>query len=115
VRSVVTAVFSDAYSDDAMPPSLTEAENGWRPRVARPLLTGDGGLCARLLAMLSVRSKFLTSIALMLLVAASSNPAAAQVLIPHGDFGSDFEKYLVATISFVLLCLAAWQFYRNRR
>jgi len=51
----------------------------------------------------------------MLLVAASSNPAAAQVLIPHGDFGSDFEKYLVATISFVLLCLAAWQFYRNRR
>jgi hypothetical protein len=69
----------------------------------------------RLLKMLSVRAKFLTAIALVLLAAVSSNPAAAQVLIPHGDFGSDFEKYLVAIISFVLLCFAAWQFYRNRR
>jgi hypothetical protein len=64
--------------------------------------------------MLSVRSKFLTT-TLVLLAVASVHPAAAQVLIPHGDFDSDFEKYLVATISFVLLCLAAWQFYRNRR
>jgi hypothetical protein len=67
-----------------------------------------------LLTMLSVRSKFLTT-TLVLLAVASVHPAAAQVLIPHGDFDSDFEKYLVATISFVLLCLAAWQFYRNRR
>jgi hypothetical protein len=46
---------------------------------------------------------------------ASVHAAAAQVLIPHGDFDSDFEKYLVATISFVLLCFAVWQFYRKRR
>jgi hypothetical protein len=64
--------------------------------------------------MLSVRSKFLTT-TLVLLAVASVHPAAAQVLIPHGDFDGDFEKYLVATISFVLLCLAAWQFYRGRR
>jgi hypothetical protein len=65
-------------------------------------------------ARVAVRSKFLTTI-LVLFAVASLHPAAAQVVIPHGDFDSDFEKYLVATISFVLLCLAAWQFYRNRR
>jgi hypothetical protein len=64
--------------------------------------------------MLSVRSKFHTT-NLVLLAVASVHPAAAQVLIPHGDFDSDFEKYLVATISFVLLCFAVWQFYRKRR
>jgi hypothetical protein len=52
---------------------------------------------------------------LVLFVVACLHPAAAQVVIPHGDFDSDFEKYLEATISFVLLCLAARQFYRNRR
>jgi protein-S-isoprenylcysteine O-methyltransferase Ste14 len=61
-----------------------------------------------------VARKFLT-ITLVCFVVACLHPAAAQVVIPHGDFDSDFEKYLVATISFVLLCLAAWQFYRNRR
>jgi hypothetical protein len=65
-------------------------------------------------ARVAVRSKSLT-IALVLFIVACLHPAAAQVVIPHGDFDSDFEKYLVATISFVLLCLAAWQFYRNRR
>src|SRR5262245_41684309 len=65
-------------------------------------------------ARVAVRSKFLT-IVLVLFAVASLHPAAAQVVIPHGDFDGDFEKYLVATISFVLLCLAAWQFYRNRR
>jgi hypothetical protein len=64
-------------------------------------------------ARVAVR-KFLT-ITLVFFVVACLHPAAAQVVIPHGDFDSDFEKYLVATISFVLLCLAAWQFYRNRR
>jgi hypothetical protein len=62
----------------------------------------------------AVRSKFLTT-TLVFFAVAFLKPAVAQVVIPHGDFDSDFEKYLVATISFVLLCLAAWQFYRNRR
>ena len=62
----------------------------------------------------AVRPKLLTTI-LVLFALASLHPAAAQVVIPHGDFDSDIEKYLVATISLVLLCLAAWQFYRNRR
>jgi len=42
------------------------------------------------------------------------NPAAAQVVIPYGDFGDGFEKYLIAVISFVLLCFAVWRFFRNR-
>jgi len=41
--------------------------------------------------------------------------ALAQVVIPFGDFGGGFEKYLVATITFVLLCFAVWQFFRNRK
>jgi hypothetical protein len=65
-------------------------------------------------ARVAVRSKFLTT-TLVFFAVAFLKPAVAQVVIPHGDFDSDFEKYLVATISFVLLCLAAWQFYRNRR
>ena len=64
-------------------------------------------------ARMAVRSKLLTTI--LVLFALALHPVAAQVVIPHGDFDSDFEKYLVATISLVLLCLAAWQFYRNRR
>ena len=27
------------------------------------------------------------------------NPAAAQVVIPYGDFGDGFEKYLIVVIS----------------
>jgi len=42
------------------------------------------------------------------------NPAVAQVLIPYGDFGDGFEKYLVAGIAFVLLCVAVWRFIKNR-
>ena len=42
------------------------------------------------------------------------NPAAAQVVIPYGDFGDGFEKYLIVVISFVLLCFAVWRFFRNR-
>ena len=44
-----------------------------------------------------------------------SSAAAQVVLIPHGDYNNDFEKYLVVTISFVLLCFAAWRYYRSRR
>ncbi len=43
------------------------------------------------------------------------NSAAAQVVIPYGDYENDYEKYLVATISFVVLCFAVWRFYRSRR
>jgi hypothetical protein len=40
--------------------------------------------------------------------------AVAQVvLIPHGDYENDFEKYLVVIISLVLLCFAAWRYYRS--
>jgi hypothetical protein len=42
------------------------------------------------------------------------DPAVAQVVIPFGDFGDGFEKYLVAGIAFVLLCVAVWRFFRNR-
>jgi hypothetical protein len=31
------------------------------------------------------------------------------------DYENDFENYLVAIISLVLLCFAAWRFYRSRR
>jgi alkylated DNA repair dioxygenase AlkB len=41
------------------------------------------------------------------------NSAAAQVLIPHGDYENDFEKYLVVIISLALLCFAAWRYYRR--
>jgi len=40
--------------------------------------------------------------------------ALAQVVIPFGDYGDGFEKYLVAVIAFVLLCVAVWRFFRNR-
>jgi len=41
--------------------------------------------------------------------------ALAQVVIPFGGFGDGFEKYLVATITFVLLCFAVWQYFRDRK
>jgi hypothetical protein len=40
--------------------------------------------------------------------------ATAQVVIPYGTFENDFESYLVAIVSFVLLCFAAWRFFRRR-
>ena len=46
--------------------------------------------------------------------AAVITPAAAQVVIPFGAFGDGFEKYLVAGIAFVLLCVAVLRFFRNR-
>ncbi|HEY6753962.1 MAG TPA: hypothetical protein VI077_04505 [Pseudolabrys sp.] len=45
-----------------------------------------------------------------------SGSAFAQiVLIPHGDFENDFEKYLVVIISLALLGFAAWRFFRGGR
>ena len=59
----------------------------------------------------------LNLIAISLLTAISvAKPAIAQVvLLPSGTFENDFEKYLVATIAFVLLCFAVWRFFKGRR
>ena len=43
------------------------------------------------------------------------NSAIAQVVIPYGDFDNGFEKYLVVTITFLLLCFAVWQYFRGRK
>jgi len=41
--------------------------------------------------------------------------ASAQiVVIPHGDWGDGPETYIVAAISFALLCVAAWRYFRVR-
>jgi hypothetical protein len=42
------------------------------------------------------------------------NATTAQVVIPYGPFENDFASYLVAIVSFVLLCFAAWRFFRRR-
>jgi hypothetical protein len=36
--------------------------------------------------------------------------AAAQVVIPHGDYDSDFEKYLVVAVSLAALVFAVWRY-----
>jgi hypothetical protein len=44
------------------------------------------------------------------------NSAAAQVvLIPHGDYENDFEKYFIVIISVVLLCFAVSRYFRSGR
>jgi hypothetical protein len=43
------------------------------------------------------------------------NSAAAQVIIPRGDYDGDFEKYLVATVSLAALIFAVWRYWRSRR
>ena len=43
------------------------------------------------------------------------NSALAQVVIPYGNFDDGFEKYLVATITFLLLCVAVWHYFRGRK
>jgi hypothetical protein len=43
------------------------------------------------------------------------NSALAQVVIPYGNFDDGFEKYLVAVITFLLLCFAIWQYFRDRK
>jgi hypothetical protein len=40
--------------------------------------------------------------------------AAAQVVIPYGDFDNDFEKYLVVAVSLAALVFAMWRYFRNR-
>ena len=41
------------------------------------------------------------------------NSALAQVVIPYGNFDDGFEKYLVAAMTFLLLCVAIWQYFRR--
>jgi hypothetical protein len=41
-------------------------------------------------------------------------PAAAQVVIPYGNFDSDFEKYLVAAVTLAVLVFAMWRYFKNR-
>jgi hypothetical protein len=40
--------------------------------------------------------------------------AAAQVVIPYGDFDNDFEKYLVVAVTLAALVFAMWRYFRNR-
>jgi hypothetical protein len=49
-----------------------------------------------------LRFLFLASISLFA-AASFINTAAAQVVIPHGDYDSDFEKYLVVAVSLAAL------------
>jgi hypothetical protein len=43
------------------------------------------------------------------------NSAAAQVVIPYGDYDSDFEKYLVVAVSLAALVFAVWRYWGGRR
>jgi len=43
------------------------------------------------------------------------NAADAQVVIPYGHSDSDFEMYLVATVSLAALVVAVWRYWRGRR
>lgn len=43
------------------------------------------------------------------------NSAAAQVVIPYGQYDSDFEKYLVATVALALLGFSAWRYWKGQR
>jgi hypothetical protein len=45
----------------------------------------------------------------------SMNSAMAQVVIPYGTYENGFEKYLIATIALVLLCVAVWRYYQRGR
>jgi hypothetical protein len=68
--------------------------------------------------MFSTQSKFALSVTAISLVAAAPvvKPTIAQVVVlPSGNYENDFEKYLVATIAFVLLCFAVWRFFKGRR
>jgi hypothetical protein len=73
-----------------------------------------GGRSRLQATMLILRSKFLLLVSLF---AAGSfmNSAAAQVVIPHGDYDSDFEKYLVVAVSLAALVFAVWRYWGSRR
>ena len=45
---------------------------------------------------------------------AAINSAMAQVVIPFGVYNNDFEKYLVAAVTLVLLCFAVWRYFSRR-
>jgi hypothetical protein len=45
----------------------------------------------------------------------AAGPATAQLVIPHGDFDNEFEKYLVVAVSLGALIFAAWRHYKQRR
>jgi hypothetical protein len=61
-----------------------------------------------------LRFVFLASI-ILLAAASFMNSAAAQVVIPHGDYDSDFEKYLVVAVSLAALVFAVWRYWGSRR
>jgi hypothetical protein len=50
----------------------------------------------------------------MLIAISFIDTAAAQVVIPYGDFGSDFERYLVVAVSLAVLVFAMWRYFRNK-
>jgi hypothetical protein len=54
------------------------------------------------------------SVLTMLFAISLIETAAAQVVIPYGDFDNDFVKYLVAAVSLAALVFAMWRFFRNR-
>jgi hypothetical protein len=36
-------------------------------------------------------------------------------VVPHGNPGNGPEKYIIVAVTFALLCVAAWRFFRTRR
>jgi hypothetical protein len=64
--------------------------------------------------MLVLRSKFLLLVSLFATGFFISS-VAAQVVIPHGDYDSDFEKYLVAAVSLAALVFAVWRYWGSQR
>jgi uncharacterized membrane protein YphA (DoxX/SURF4 family) len=51
----------------------------------------------------------------LLATSSFTSAAAAQVVIPYGDYDSDFEKYLVAAVSLAALVFAVWRYWGSRR
>lgn len=65
---------------------------------------------------LAHRSILVRLAALCLIVSAFGRSASAQVVVlPHGDQGVGPQKYIVAAVALVLLCIAVWQHYGRRR
>ena len=60
------------------------------------------------------RPVFRLSLLTMLFAISFIETAAAQVVIPYGDFDNDFEKYLVVAVSLAALVFAMWRYFRNR-
>jgi hypothetical protein len=50
----------------------------------------------------------------MLFAISFIDKAAAQVVIPHGDFDNGFEDYLVAAVTVAVLIFAMWRYFRNK-